>query len=450
VIIGCALSACAHGGGGNSQAQGAPPLAVVVTHAQRGDIATYLSLDGQIVPFLQSVLSSQQSGTVVAVYVNQGDHVSQGQLLAKLDDSTLRAQLVQAQGQVAQAAANVQGQSLTSPITEQQVTGALTTAQQALTQARNTLTSELAAERNAKLVYDQDTQLLGQGYVSQTQTEQARAASVAAQAATASARNGVVSAQAALAIARRNTGQAQVQQQTTEAARGTLTQAQGQVRLLQAEIAQTNVVAPYAGVVTQRLLDPGAFASPNQPVMQISKVDRVYVNINVPDESLGYVSVGKPVKFTTSSVAGKTYVGSISDVNAVPTQGTLLYRARIIESNPGDLLRGGMLVNVAVKKEEHQGAIIVPRTAVVQVDGVTSVFAVLGDPPAAGAAPHSIAKQVPVTVGIQTDTLSEVQSPRITAGTTIVITPPDNLKDKSLLAVTPGAPVGSDMHKASY
>jgi HlyD family secretion protein len=449
LLLGSALSACTHTTGATHP--GPPPLAVVAVQAQRGDIATYLSLDGQIAPLLQSVLSSVQSGTVLAVYANEGDHVTQGKLLAKIDDSTLRAQLVQAQGQVAQAAANLHGQSLTDPITAQQVSGALTTAEQTLTQARNTLTSDVAAERNAKLVYDQNQQLLGQGYVSQTQTEQARATYVAAQAATASARNAVVSAQAALAIARRNTGQAQVQQQTTAAARGALTQAQGQVRLLQAEIAQTNIVAPFTGVVTQRLLDLGAFASPNQPVFQMSKIDHVYVNINVPDESLGYLTVGKPVQFTTSSVARKTYLGTIYDVNAIPTQGTLLYRARIVESNPGDLLRGGMLVNVLVKKEEHRGAIIVPRTAVVQTESGTFVFAVVGAPSSkdAGMPAQSVAKLVPVSLGIQTDTLAEVISPKITPGTTVITTRPDALQDKSLVAVTPGSPP-SATHKTSY
>src|SRR5664279_4717719 len=132
VLTGCGKS----GGSGRS---GPPPIAVNVAQAQRGDIATYLTLDGQITPLQQSTLSTPQSGTVAAVYVTEGTRVRRGQLLAKIDESTLRAQLQQAQGQVAQAQAALQGQTLQNPITNQTVNSAVTTAVQTLSAARNTL-----------------------------------------------------------------------------------------------------------------------------------------------------------------------------------------------------------------------------------------------------------------------------------------------------------------------
>ncbi len=97
-----------------------------------------------------------------------------------------------------------------------------------------------------------------------------------------------------------------IQQQTIAQNRGALDAVRAQVRLLQTEIAQTSIVAPFDGVVTQRLLDPGAFASSNAPVVQVSQIDTVYVNVNVPDEDLAYVHTGTPVSFTTSSAPGRT------------------------------------------------------------------------------------------------------------------------------------------------
>src|SRR5450755_1344379 len=131
------LAGCGKSGGAGRG--GPPPIAVNVAQAQRGDIATYLSLDGQITPMQQSTLSTPQSGTLAAVYVTEGARVTRGQLLAKIDDSALRAQLLQAQGQVAQAEAALQGQTLQNPITSQTVNSAVTAAEQALNAARNTL-----------------------------------------------------------------------------------------------------------------------------------------------------------------------------------------------------------------------------------------------------------------------------------------------------------------------
>ncbi len=377
-VFSLALTACGKSGGGQT---GPPPIAVNVAQAQRGDIATYLNFDGQISPQQQSTLSTPQSGTVAAVYVTEGTRVRRGELLAKIDDSTLRAQLAQAQGLLAQAQATLSGQTLQNPITTQSVKSGVTSAEQTLAAARNSLVSAQASESNAKLVYTQNKQLIAQGYVSQTQSEQSRAQYIAAQQATANARSQVTAAQAALATARGNLGQSGIQVQTVAAARGTLEAQQGQVKLLQTEIEQTNLNAPFDGVITQRLLDPGAFAGPNAPILQVSQVDTVYVNVNVPDESLGYVHKGTAVTFTSSSLPGRTFKGSVYDVNATPTTGTLSYRARLVQSNPDNTLRGGMLVSVQIVKERHTGAIIVPRTALMQSDAGSNVFTVV-DPPA--------------------------------------------------------------------
>ncbi|GAC1547846.1 MAG: hypothetical protein NVS2B17_32290 [Candidatus Velthaea sp.] len=451
-ILAVALAACGQKGGGGHG--GPPPLAVDVAQAQRGNIATYLSLDGQIAPMQESTLSTQQSGTVSAVYVTEGTRVSRGQQLAKIDDSALRAQLAQAQGQAAQAQANYQGQALQNPITSQQVSSAVTTAQQQVAAARNSLTSAQSAEANARLVNSQNQQLLAQGYVSQTAAQQSRSQYVAAQQATANARAQVTSAEAGVATARGNLGQTGVQRQTIAAAQGTYQAAQGQIQLLRTQIGQTNIVAPFDGVVTARLLDPGAFAGPNAPIVRVSQVDTVYVNVNVPDENLAFIHKGTRVSFTSSSAPGRTFHGSVADVNATPTQGTLSYRARIIQANPENTLRGGMLVTARVQKEKRDNTIVVPRTAVFQTENGANVFTVV-DPPApqpgaagpppgaagssAGGPPPPVIKQakiVPVKLGLQTDTLAEVISPEVRPGTTIITTRPDALQDKSIVAMS--------------
>ncbi|MDQ2681209.1 MAG: efflux RND transporter periplasmic adaptor subunit, partial [Candidatus Eremiobacteraeota bacterium] len=92
LTAGIGLSGC---GGKAPQKHGPAPLNVDVASAARQDIATYVSLDGQVAPLLESTLSVTQSGPLVGVYVNEGDRVSRGQLLAKVDDSNLNAQLQQ-------------------------------------------------------------------------------------------------------------------------------------------------------------------------------------------------------------------------------------------------------------------------------------------------------------------------------------------------------------------
>jgi multidrug efflux pump subunit AcrA (membrane-fusion protein) len=390
------LSGCGKGGG----AMQTPPLSVDAAAATRQNIATYITLDGQIAPFEQSTLAFQQSGTVVKVTVNIGDVVHKGALLAQIDPSTLQAQLSQAQAQASQQDASAKGAAVGLPVQTQTNNAAVVTAKASL--------------ENAKLVYEQNKQLYKQGYVSQTALQQSEASYVQAQ----STYNNSV-------VGLRNN---EVSAENVKAQQASAVAASAQANVLSTQLSQTTVYAPFEGVISNRLLDPGAYAGPSQPVLQISRTDIVWINVNVPDEDLAYVRAGTVMRFKTSSLPDKTFTERIQTVNAVPTSGTLSYLARLQMTNPGDVLRGGMLIDATLVKQQANDAIVVPRSAVAQDQTGSTVYMVDGGKAVA----------VPVRVGVETDTLAQVMSPRITAGTQVITTRPDALKDGSVVAVNNG------------
>ncbi len=422
------VSGC--GGGQKKAPQGPPPLAVDVSKAMQRDIATSITLDGQVAPLQEATLSTPESGTIAAIYVNEGDRVSRGEVLAKLDDSQLRAQLAANQATVAGSVARLRSSNVAAPIASQQYSSAVTSAQTQVLQARNRIATDEAALKNAELVYKSNQQLVSQGYVSQTAAEQARSTYIAAVQELNNARQALPAAQALVTTAQSNTGQSGVDQATISANKAALAQAQASVQLLQTQIAQTTLVASFDGVVTQRLLDPGAFAGPNQPIVRLSQLDTVYVNANVPDEDLAFVHAGTRAHFTSQSLPGKTFSGTIADVNATPTTGTLSYRARIRQPNAERLLRGGMLVSLVIEKERHLAATVVPRTALFTSAAGANVYTIV----------DGKAKLLPVKVGIETDTLAEVNGSDVRPGTTIITTRPDALQDGSVVAVAGAGP----------
>jgi len=79
-----------------------------------------------------------------------------------------------------------------------------------------------------------------------------------------------------------------------------------------------------------------------------------------------------------------------------------------------------------VQKARHNNAMVVPRQAVAQTDQGSNVFIV---------GPDHKAMEVPVEVGLHTDTLSEVRSAKIAPGTMVITTRPDALQNGSLVAV---------------
>jgi multidrug efflux pump subunit AcrA (membrane-fusion protein) len=398
LIAGAALLAAC----GAKPAPATPPLSVDAAPASRQNIATFVTLDGQIAPLEQSTLAFQQSGTILRIGVNIGDMVHRGQLLATIDPRTIEAQLAQARAQAQQYSASAQGSVVGYPVQVQTNEAAVQTAKANLD--------------NAKLVFNQNQQLFRQGYVSETTLQQSQANYVQAEQ---TYNNSVVGL--------RNNA---VSYQNVKAQQAQAVAAAAQAQLLATQLSQTYLYSPYDAVVANRLVDPGAYASPSQPVLQVARVDKVWINVNVPDEDLAFVHPGIQVTYQSSSLPGRTFAGPVQTVNLVPTAGTLSYLARLEVQNPGYVLRGGMLVNVTVTKAHAANAVVVPRSAIAQTPtGGNVVYIVAGNKAAV----------VPVQLGVQTDTMAQVISPRVQPGTMVVTTRPDALKDGSVVAVVNGS-----------
>jgi HlyD family secretion protein len=421
------LPAC---GATNANSSAPPPIAVEVTNVGRSTIAATELLDGQVDPYLQASLAPQQSGTLVAVYANEGDRVRKNAVLAKIDDAVLRANLTQQQGAALQASAKLAQSQIQLPITDVSAHATLAQDEHALALARKTQIADAANVANTKLTFGADRTLLAQGYVSSTTFQQANAAYVAAQQTLASDTDKLAQAQAALRQARQSLANTPLQRQVIVENRGAVVQSEGSVQQYRTAIGQTTLSAPFDGVVTARTLDPGAFASPNQAIFVISQIDPVYIDFNLKDTDLAYVAPGTAVTFTTSAHAGRQYRGRVASVNAQPTPGTLLYRARIVESNPDFSLRGGLLVSVRIVTRVSRNALTVPRAAVVQNGSTGTIYAVEHESAAtpSGAA-RDVAREMTVHLGLQTDDDVAISGPGVRAGMSVVLGQVDNLRD---------------------
>jgi HlyD family secretion protein len=397
----------------------------------RGDISTYVTFNGQISPLYQATLSTVEAGTVESVGVAEGDFVSKGQLLASIDTSQLRAQLAANEATLRESDATLYKSAVQAPVSSQQYTSAVASAKQTLQAANNQVRAAQSAVTSDLLSYRADRELLAKGYVSHTDYESARATYVAAEQTFVTDRQTVASAQAALTTAQENTQQRLSDQATIAQNRAALDNARANVDLLSAEIRQASIYAPFDGQITQRLLDPGSYAGANTAILELSQTSSVYVVANVPDADLAAVARGRAISFETSSLPGRTFYGTVYDVNTTPTAGTLSYRVRILQPNPGLTLRAGMLVDETALSARHRNTLVVPLGAVFPSDTGDQVYTI----------DHGKAKSIPVKLGLETNTLAEISGAGVRAGMSIITSQPNGLQD--------GAPVSTATPKAA-
>lgn len=434
------LPACAPS---RANATAPAPIAVDVAIVTRKTLTAREVLDGQIDPYLQAAVAPQQSGTLVAVYAAEGDRVRKGEVLAKIDDTVLRANLTQQQGAAAQSAAKLAQAQIQLPITDVSAKSAFEQAQRTLELARKQRIADAANVGNAKLTFESDQTLLQQGYVSQTTFAAANAAYVAAQQTLASDEDKLAQAEAEVRQARQSLAGTPLQRQVIAENRGALQQADGRIEQYRAAIGQTILIAPFDGVVTARNLDPGAFAGPNQAIFTIAQLDPVYVDFNLKDADLASVAIGTRVTFSTSAEPDRLYTGTVASVNAQPISGTLLYRARIVEPNPRGVLRGGLQVGVQIVKNVSADVLTVPRGALSQNGSGGTIYAIVSGPAANPGEPaQHVAKELTVHLGLQTETDIAISGPGIQAGLPVVLGQVDNLHDGAPVSFASPAPGG--------
>ncbi len=394
VLLACSLTACGHRGAGS--AGGGPPggggfaMPVSAAPITRGSIAQTFDVTGTVSPLQQASLSSVASGTVLSVGPQIGQHVSKGELLVKIDDSTLRAQLQQnnaalesAQARLAQTVANTSGTASSS---------------------NAGLKSALVADQTAQANLRRTRQLFAQGYVSQSALEQQQQVTAAADAAL---REAQVTAQ----NAGLNPGSSTAAMADVRNARAAVSQSAAAISIIQSQIAQTDVRAPFDGVVTARNVDPGALAAPGQTLMVVSQLSRVFVDVGISGENVSFVRVGTPATVTISGATGRSYRGSVAYLSTAAAVGTLSYQARIPIANSDARLRGGMVVNVSFEQSRKSGVLLAPHGSVFQTEAGYSMFIIDGGK----------AKSVPVETGLSNDQVTEVSGAGIKPGVQAIL-----------------------------
>lgn len=141
-------------------------------------------------------------------------------------------------------------------------------------------------------------------------------------------------------------------------------QAVAKVEEVKALINKKTIRAPFSGVLGIRAVNLGQYLQSGAQVAPLQSLDPIYVNFWLPQQYLGQIAAGQPVKVQADGLPKTSFDGKINAVDAVIDEATRNVRVQATLANPKGLLRPGMFVNTEVPLASTASHIVVPATAI--------------------------------------------------------------------------------------
>jgi HlyD family secretion protein len=364
-------------------AEAARTVAVV-----RQDVEIRVSAAGTIQPVTPINISPKESGRLAALRVDQGDRVAAGQVLARMDDSNLRGEALRARGVLEAAEARLRKLEAGNRSEE------IEEAADNLREAR----ARLIAEESS---YASNRQLYGSGAISRVDFDASRSAVLAGR------------AHVQALASRLKLLQAGARAEDIDAARAEVTQARGALATVETRLEDTVIRAPFAGVVTQKYADVGAFVTPTTSASAttsatsssiLALASTMEAVANVAEVDVGSVHPGQAVELEVDAFPGRRFGGTVRLVSpeAVVTQNVTSFQVRISLTDPRrDQLRSGMNLTARFLVGDRPDALLIPTPAIVSEQGGTGVYVLQGSQ---GSTFRRI--RVGATVGSRTEVLA--------------------------------------------
>lgn len=214
-----------------------------------------------------------------------------------------------------------------------------------------------------------------------------------------------------------------VSQEEYDQIRNQVNMLRAELGLIDAQIARTEIRAPFTGTIGLRHVSPGSYVTPLASVATLRQTDPIKLEFDVPERFANRVKVGAPVTFRTD--ASKTaYKARVYALEAGIEANTRSLRVRALSRNPTGEVRPGEFVHVELRLEEIPGALMIPSTALVSAGGRNAVFV----------SREGRAELVSVEVGLRTADRVQIIS-GISAGDSVITRGVQTLRSGSLLKV---------------
>jgi HlyD family secretion protein len=311
-------------------------VAVQLVSAAPADIQTSVVASGRVLAPSRVDIGATITGRVQTVRVREGARVASDEILVELDPRELKAAVAQSEAAVTRARARVTSVK----------TLALPMAQAAQQQAQANLT---LAEREAQRARD----LVEKGFVSRSRLDDAE--------------RQLDVARSQLESARAQTGAQSSAGAESQQAQSQLVEAEAALLLAQARLSQTLIRAPAAGVVLERLIEPGDIAQPGRKMMTLALDGPVRLIVQVDEKNLPLIRAGAVATAAADAFPNERFEAVVNYVSPGIDAARGTVELRLDVPKPPPLLKSDMSIAMDLQGPLLKQAIMLPADSVRQL-----------------------------------------------------------------------------------
>ncbi|OYT72682.1 MAG: efflux transporter periplasmic adaptor subunit [Chloracidobacterium sp. CP2_5A] len=354
-------------------APAAEPRRVRTAPVAKRQLERVVTALGTLAAFEQATLRVKVPGRLQSIAVDLGTAVRAGQVVALIEPDDYRLRVQQAEAALAQARARL---GLPAEGSDDKVDPEQTA----------TVRQAKAVLEQARLDRDRNHALLEQGIISRSQFD-------------------LTDAAYKVALSRYQDALEEINNRI-----GLLAQRRSELAIARQQLADTEVIAPFSGVVQERIGNVGEFLSPGSPVTTILKLNPLRLRLEVPERAAYQVRANQKVRVQVEG-GNRAYAGQIKRLSPALIEQSRILVIEAEISNDGSL-KPGSFARAEIVTSATEEAVTVPTRAVVTFAGIDKVLTIR----------EGKAVERPVTLGRKTDEWAEIVK-GVSVGDQVILDP---------------------------
>ena len=309
-------------------------------------------------------IASKYPGRIQELLVREGDQVTQGQVLIKLDDVQTTARVEQARRAFEAVEAEVQAAHADLAVLNLDVPLAIEAADAEVVEYKAKVAKSIAVEMEAKSDAQRFRELAQKDQASKQQREQAEMRWEVAKREIAIARAGLAQAQKGTAQAKLGWKRIKAKEAEVEALERRRDQAYAALEEAQSILIDLTMTAPSGGTITIRMVDVGEVVSTGAPLLELVNLDRLYLKVYVPEVQIGKVRLDLPAKIHTDAFPDRPFDATVryiaskaeftpKEVQTPDERVKLIYPVKLyLNENPDHRLTPGLPADAIIRWKE--------------------------------------------------------------------------------------------------